>query len=140
MAQRLRDTGIAFSATDTGSLRIPAREQAVGDILVSFEDGEVSVFLGDITHCHFTPYEADEEFPGRTSEQAAVDAAQFIHEVVQDQWVVWCWPDGHGGCYKPDGTDDESADSPPPGEEVKYFRWSGPFVPSNTSLERMRER
>ena len=139
-AQRLQDAGIAFSTTDCDSLRIPAREQAVGDIVVSFESGEVSVFLGDITHCHFTPYEADDKFPGCTAEQAATDAVRFIREVVEDQWVIWCWADGRGGCYKPDGDDEESANSPLPGEEVKYFRWSGKFVPSNTSLKRTRGR
>jgi hypothetical protein len=130
-ARRLRDAGIAFSATDAGSLRIPAHDQAAGDILVSFEDGEVSVFLGDITHRHFTPYAADDKFPGYTAQQAAADVAQFIREVIDDQWIIWRWLDGRGGCYKPGGNDDESAHSPPPGEEVEYFRWSGKFVPSN---------
>jgi hypothetical protein len=112
----------------------------VGDILVSFEGGEVSVFLGDITHRHFTLYEAGDTFPGCTSEQAATDAAQFIREVVEDKWVIWRWRDGGGGCFKPGGDDEESADSPLPGEDVKYFRWSGQFVPSNTLLERTRDK
>ena len=29
---------------------------------MSFEGGEVSVFLGEITHCHFTPHAADDKF------------------------------------------------------------------------------
>jgi hypothetical protein len=139
MARRLREAGIALAAADAESLRIPARAPAVGDIFVSFEGGQVSVFLGDITHRHFTPYEADDKFPGCTDEQAATDAAHFIREVVEDKWVIWCWRDGRGGCFKPGGDDEESADSPLPGEEVMYFRWSGPFVPSNTSLERTRD-
>ncbi|MBS1155244.1 MAG: hypothetical protein H6R07_1168 [Proteobacteria bacterium] len=137
-AARLSDAGIEFVTVDLDGLRIPAREPVVGDILVLFEGGEVSVFLGDITHCHFTPDQADDKFPCCTAEQAAKDAAQFIREVVEDKWVLWCWNDGRGGCFKPDGNDEEAADSPLPGEEVKYFRWSGSFVPSNTSLERTR--
>jgi len=137
-AQRLTDAGIAFVAGASETLRIAAREPAVGDLVVSFEDGEVSVFLGDITHCHFTPYAADDKFPGRTHEQAVADAVQFISEVVQDKWVIWCWSYGRGGCFKPDGDHEEAADAPLLGEDVKCFLWSGQVVPSNKSQERKR--
>lgn len=106
---------------------------------MSFEGGEVSVFLGDITHCHFTPYIADDKLPGCTNEQAVEDAVRFVSEVVRDKWVIWCWSDGSGGCFKLDGAADEAADTPLPGEEVKYFFWSGQVVPSNTSFERTCE-
>jgi hypothetical protein len=139
-AQRLRDAGIAFVEDASETLRIAAREPAIGDLVVSFEDNEVSVFLGDITHCHFTPYAADGKFPGCTNEQAVGDAVQFISEVVQDKWVIWSWSDGRGGCFKPDGDDEQAADAPLAGEDVKYFLWSGQVVPSNKSLERTRGR
>jgi len=139
-AQQLRNAGIAFVAGPAETLRIAARQPSIGDIAVSFEGGEVSVFLGDITHCHFTPYAADDKFSGCTNEQAVENAVRFIGEVVQDKWVIWCWSDGRGGCFKPDGDDEEAADAPLPGEEVKYFLWSGQVVPSNTSLERTRDR
>ena len=126
----LGDAGIAFSGAGPESLRIPARVPDIGDILVSFEGGEISVFIGDITHCHFTPYEANDKFSGRTNEQTATDAVRFIREVMEDKWVIWRWSDGRGGCFKPDGDDDESADSPLSGEEVKYFRWSGQLRPN----------
>ncbi len=137
-SQRLRDAGIAFAAGDVETLRISARNPAIGDIVVSFEDGEVSVFLGDITHCHFTPYEADDKFPGCTKQRAATDAVQFIREVVDDKWVIWCWSDGRGGCFKLEGDDEEVADAPLLGEDVKCFLWSGAFVPSSKSLGRVR--
>ena len=138
-AQRLRDAGIAFVADASETLRIAARDPAIGDLVVSFEGNEVSVFLGDITHCHFTPCAADDKCRGCTNEQAVADAVRFISEVVQDKWVIWSWSDGRGGCFKPDGNDEEAADAPLPGEDVKYFRWSGRVVPSNKSLERTRE-
>lgn len=137
-AQLLRDSGIAFASGEVETLRIAGREPAIGDIVVTFERSEVSVFLGDITHCHFTPCEADDKYPGFTIEQAATDAVRFIREVVQDKWVIWCWSDGRGGCFKPDGDDEEAADAPLQGEDVKYFLWSGPFVPPNRLLERTR--
>jgi hypothetical protein len=139
MAQRMRNAGIAFVAGASETLRVAAREPAVGDLVVSFEGNEVSVFLGDITHCHFTPYARDDKWPGCTNEQAAEDAVQFISEVVQDRWVIWCWNDGRGGCFKPDGNDEEAADAPLPGEDVKYFLWSGQVEPPKKSLGRMGE-
>ena len=137
-AQRLSGAGIVFVVGPSETLRISAREPEVGDLVVSFEGNEVSVFLGDITHCHFTPYAADDKVPGCTDEQAVTDAVQFISEVMQDKWVIWCWSDGRGGCFKPDGDDEETADAPLPGESVKFFLWSGQVVPSNKSLERTR--
>jgi hypothetical protein len=127
-SQFLLNAGIEFMSDETGDIRITGRNSAVGDIVVSFDQGEVSVFLGDITHRHFTPYEADDKFPGCTLEQATSDAVSFIREVIADQWVIWRWSDGRGGCYKPGGNDDE-ADAPLPGETVECFVWSGPFVP-----------
>ena len=123
--QRLRDAGIAYSLGDGDTVRIAGRELAIGEIVVTFDDGEVSVFLGDFTHRHFTPYEADDRFPGCTPDQAAAEAVQFIQEVIEDKWLIWSRDDGMGGCYKPDGDADESADAPSAGEDVRIFRWSG---------------
>jgi hypothetical protein len=137
-SQRLLDAGIEFTADEAGSVRITGRNSAVGDIVVSFDGNEVSVFLGDITHCHFTPYKADDNFPGCTPEQAATDAVSFIREVIADQWIIWRWSDGRGGCYKP-GADDDAADGPLPGELVEYFVWSGPYVPPGKAPTGARE-
>jgi hypothetical protein len=128
-SERLRLAGIAISQEADGSLRIAGPNSAIGDAVVSFDDGEISVFLGDITHCHFTPVEAQGNFPARTPEQAADEATQYLREVLADEWVIWRRNDGRGGCYKPDGDDWESADAPLPGEEVERFLWSGAPVP-----------
>ena len=135
----LRAVGITPALESGGTLWIAARDAKVGDIVVSFEGDEISVFLGDITHCHFTPYAAQDSFPGCTPMEAAADASQFIREVISDQWVIWRWRDGRGGCFKLGGNDEESADAPLPGEEVESFVWSGQLVPPNKSLERTRE-
>jgi len=112
-SQRLLDASIEFASDETGGLRIAARNSEIGDIKISFDDGEVSVFLGDVTHCHFSHYEAYDNFPGCTPERAATDAVAFIREVVTDQWVVWRRNDGRAsGCYKLGGDDQEAADAP----------------------------
>jgi hypothetical protein len=114
----LRRAGIEPSLEPDGTLRVAAQDPSVGDIVASFEGDEVSVFLGDITHCHFTPYAAQDNFPGCTPGEAAADASQFIREVVTDQWVIWRRRDGRGGCFKLGGCDEEGADTPLPGDEV----------------------
>jgi hypothetical protein len=135
----LKRAGVKPSLEQDGTLRVAALDSNVGDIVVSFEGDEISVFLGDITHCHFIPYAAQDNFPGCTPGEAAADASQFIHEVVSDQWVIWRWRDGRGGCFKLGCNDEESADAPLPGEEVESLVWSGRLVPPNTSFERTRE-
>jgi hypothetical protein len=130
-SQRLHGAGIAFLIEGGEAIRIPAGNSEVGDIVVSFEGGEISVYLGDITHCHFTPYEADDKSPGCTPDQAAADAAQFIREVMDDLWIIWRYSDGRGGgCYMPEGDDEEEADAPLSGHGVEYFVWSGSLVPN----------
>ena len=136
---RLRNAGIDFAVAENGSLGISGPDTGIGSIVVLFDDAEVSVFLGDITHCHFTPYAAQGDFPGCTPEQAASNAVEFISEVVADKWIIWRWSDGRGGCYKAGGDDEESADAPLPGEEVESLLWSGPLVPPNNRIERTRE-
>jgi hypothetical protein len=137
-SQRLRDLGVEVSQEAGGSLRIAGPNAAIGDAVVSFDDGEISVFIGDITHCHFTPVEAQGNFPALTPEQAADQAATYLREVLADEWVIWRWGNGSGGCYKPDGDDWESADAPLQGEDVERFFWSGARVPPNNKLQRTR--
>ena len=139
-SQALRQAGIAFSQESDGTLRIKCPNPALGEVVVSFDDGEISVFLGDITHSHFTPIEARGKFPARTPEHAAGEVAQFLREVLADEWVIWRWKDGRGGCYKPGGDDWESANAPLPAEEVERFVWSGSFVPPDKLQERTDER
>ena len=137
---RLRDAGIEFAVADNGDLGIAGPNIALGSMIISFEDDEVSVFLGDVTHCHFTPCAPQDDFPGRTPEQVASLAVEFISEVVADEWVIWRWSNGRDGCYKPDGDDEESANAPLSGEDVEYHLWSGPLVPPDKPLARTRER
>jgi hypothetical protein len=125
--QRLSAREIPFHLEADGAVRIAAKCPELGDIQIAFEDGEVSVFVGDITHSHFTPFEAYDNFKTYTPEDAADDAVEFVAEIIADAWIIWKYPDGFGGCYKIDGDVLSSADAPLSGEGVESFVWSGPL-------------
>jgi hypothetical protein len=125
--KRLRRLKIDFSSEPDGALRIAARHPAVGDMIVGFDDSEVSVFIGQITHCHFTPGACGDISASDSIEECVTESARYIHEVVSDEWVLWRYPSGAGGSY----SDANSIDSP--GGDAEQFRWSGPLNPEHAA-------
>ena len=135
----LESAGIAFE-DDAGQLRIPARHVAVGDLLITFDDGEITVFVGNFTHRHFTPREATAICAASTIEDCMKDAAEFVSGILDDQWILWAYPGGTGGSYRVGGEGNPMEDTPLPEEEVVRFLWSGPLDSRDSkSLERKRE-
>jgi hypothetical protein len=124
-ARRLASIGIAFHNDANGDVRVPALCNDVGDLVLSFADGEISVFIGNITHRHFTPFAAHGKLAAYSNEDCARDAIQFVSEVLNDKWVIWKLSNGTGGCFIPGGDDESSADAPLAGETPSTFVWSG---------------
>lgn len=127
----MRSAGIDFIVEECGDLRIPKRSEAVGDLVIGFDGGEITVFIGCFMHRHFTPGACGD--PSADDEQAECVrvAAQFVTEVLSDLWVLWTYPNGAGGCYRIDGDTESTADTPieDDGEHVPRFVWSGPWTP-----------
>ena len=118
--------GVNFESAPDGSLVIEAKCKDVGDLVISFENNEISVFIGEITHDHFTP-----ESPEHLNE-CIIEAVEFVNDILRDRMIIWSYPDGIGGSYKIGTEQDPMSDSPLDGEDVKYFTWSGTYQPSNT--------
>jgi hypothetical protein len=112
----LSAAGVAFE-DDGGQLRIPARHPEVGDLLITFDDSEITVFVGNFTHRHFTP----------EAEDCVRDALDYVWGILNDQWILWAYPGGAGGSYRVGTEDDPKQDAPPPDETVIRYLWSGPF-------------
>ncbi len=110
----LTAAGVAFD-DDGGQLRIPARHPEVGDLLITFDEGEITVFVGNFTHRHFT----------LESEGNVRDALDYVCGILNDQWILWAYPGGAGGSYRVGAQDDPSEDAPPPDETVIRYLWSG---------------
>ena len=124
--QELRSASVAFERDADGALRVPARCRDVGELVIALDDDEISVFIGEFTHCHFTPGACgDLEGTDRVGE-AVREAADFVRGVLADQWVLWRYPNGGGGCYLLGDEEDPMADVPL-GEDAQCYLWSGPY-------------
>jgi hypothetical protein len=123
----LRLASIAFQAEASGDLRLPAISREVGDLVIAFDDGEITVYVGRFTHCHFTPGECGDPSAVDHEAECVKTAVDFIGEVLRDCWVMWAYASGAGGCYRLGGDDEASADTPitDNGEHVPLYVWSG---------------
>ena len=136
----LKVNGIAFE-DDGGQLRIPARHVDVGDLLITLDDEEITVFVGNFTHRHFTPHEGSATYAATTAENCVIDALEYISGILNDEWVLWSYPGGAGGSYRLGREDDPGADVPLPDGVVVRYLWSGPYDSRTTkSPERTREQ
>jgi hypothetical protein len=125
--RELESAGVVLQRDPDGALRIPARCPEVGDLVIAFDNDEITVFLGNLTHCHFTPGAGGNlEAPDREGECVRV-AVDFVRAVLHDRMVMWRYPNGAGGCYRIEDEDNRMADTPLKGEEVASFLWSGPY-------------
>ena len=118
--------GVAFE-DDGGQLKIPARHLEVGDLLITFDEGEITVFVGNFTHRHFTPYEGSASYAASTIEDCVRNALEYVCGIVNDQWVLWAYPGGAGGSYRMGAEGDPKEDAPQPDETVIRYLWSGPY-------------
>lgn len=124
--QKLQSDGVTFERNSDGTLRIPALCPDVGDLIIAFDDDEITVYLGRFTHCHFTPGVCgNAEDPDQVHE--AVDTAvEFVSSVMADKFVIWRYPNGGGGCYRLEAERDPMADTPL-GSNAQRYLWSGPY-------------
>lgn len=125
LVKRFKAAGVAFEE-DGGQLRIPARLADVGDLLIAFDDGEITVYVGNFTHCHFTLYQGSDTYAERTAKDCVEHAPGYICGILNDQWVLWSYPGGSGGSYRLGAEDDPMEDAPLLGEGVIRYVWYGP--------------
>jgi hypothetical protein len=127
VSRDLRSKGVAFGYEPDGCLVIEAICGEVGDLVISFENAEITVFIGDLTHCHFTP-----DSPNLLNE-CVLEAVDFVNDILQDRIVIWNYPNGAGGCYEIGNEEDPMADAPIKDSGEKCFIWSGPYQSTGAS-------
>lgn len=54
--QTLPEVEYHVKHTPTLEITIPAKHPEVGNILITFEGEEVTVYAGEYHHCHFSPF------------------------------------------------------------------------------------
>ena len=119
--------GVTCQRNAAGVICFSALCSAVGDLIVYFDGGEITVDISRITHCHFSPYEAGPTYPGNSVDDCVRAAAEYVRSVLSNERVLWRYENGAGGTYLPGEAADGTADSPPEGEDVEQFLWSGPY-------------
>jgi len=101
---------------------IPAAHPEVGDILINDDDDEATLFIGDITHNHYNPY--DESLSQDQIDYAvSMEVIAFLEALFQDKILLWKTDRGGGGCTHIQ--DEENMDKII--ENNKSFLWSGPI-------------
>lgn len=117
--------GISFERSVDGSFRIPGKSTDVGDLLLSSEDAGVTVYVGNLTHAHFSSYPGDEFNAEYTRADCVRDAVVLVRGIIEERWLIWVYPNGAGGCYEI-GTESEfDSDVPLPDSGAVLFKWSG---------------
>ena len=80
--------------TDSLSITIPAMDQRVGDINITFDREEVTVRIGKLAHTHFETY-LDDSLPKQDAEdQATSDAIDFVKDILDNLVIIERWYDG----------------------------------------------
>jgi hypothetical protein len=111
------------SFTDRVTLTIPAKSAAVGPLVLYLDGDEITLSIGDHTHCHFSAYAA----VGSASEierEITEKAIRFVEDLLADRVVIWSRREGghvrSGGTYFVDETGHTGRD---PGSDG--YLWSG---------------
>jgi hypothetical protein len=112
MRRRFPETRMEF-LTGEEVVRIPCLSGAIGDLYITADDDEATVFVEDMTHGHFTPYRTQELFESRTPAEGKThvieECCEFLEQLFHDEIVVWVSADGQrGGWYS------REAHGPPP--------------------------
>jgi hypothetical protein len=92
------------------------------DLRIMDDGDEATIYLGDITHGHFNPYDPDlaqDEIDARVTD----DVLLFLDELFADKYLLWkSTKDGSGGWEFLDN----DLKLREPDANTKYFLWSGP--------------
>jgi|KBSSwiStaDraftv2_1062776.scaffolds.fasta_scaffold1969134_1 hypothetical protein len=113
-----------FQAKESPRIGIfPAEHPDVGDVTIVDDDSEVTVYVGDITHGHFNPYDqalTDEQ----VAEEVTADVVQFLNDLFADRVLLFKSPkDGSGGWRLLSYDHQYSL-----GAEALTYLWSGPVA------------
>lgn len=106
----------------TWEMRIPAPNPHIGFVSVSADEEEATVFVGEITHGHFNPYDSSlsEDAHAKWVSDAVIG---FLEDLFRDRVVVWTSASGgRGGWFVL-----EEGAEPELSKNVSAHLWSRPL-------------
>ena len=106
-------------------IRVPAPSKVMGDVVVSSDIDELTVYLGKHTHCHFSLIMYQDRPPSEAIEIVVHEAVDFLKDLLADQIVVWSTGSGQqGGTFHRDAQPERLEPA------ARAYLWSGaPFIP-----------
>lgn len=114
----------AFS--DRLEVTIRGASPAIGDVTVYSDSDELTVYVGEHTHCHFSLYMHQDRPTAEAADAVVAETLAFLSDLFADRIVVWSRSDAgvpSGGTFHRD-MEPELLE---PG--AKAYLWSGaPFI------------
>jgi hypothetical protein len=102
---------------------VTAAHQEVGDVRINDDEDEATLFIGDITHNHYNPY--DESLSQEETDYiVSIEVIEFLNALLHDKILLWKTERGGGGCTHIDY--EENMDKII--ENNRSFLWSGPIA------------
>lgn len=121
--ERYIATGVQIGSPPDAIVVFSAKDERVGDLSICDDGDEATVYIGNITHVHFNPYNpqlSQEEIDKEVTD----DVLGFLEDMFSDKILLWkARESGSGGCQNVDFTEGSLELR----ENVDYFLWSGPF-------------
>jgi hypothetical protein len=106
----------------------PAAHPEVGDVTIYDDGDEATVYIGEITHTHFNPYDQSLT-DAQIAATVTCDVVDFLTELFADRVLLWTsLENGSGGCQSLDYDGGRPRKS-----DVLTYVWSGPTSDYNNA-------
>jgi hypothetical protein len=119
------DKPFLFSSPPDPIIRLPSGLAGIGDLLICDHGEEATVYITEITHGHFNPYDASLT-QDQVDQKVTEDVVAFLRDLFSDRVLLYRTPSrGMGGWHVFSGVPNEVALV----QGREYFVWSGPPYP-----------
>ena len=117
------DKPFSFSSPPDPIIRLPSGFAEMGDLLIYDHGAEATIWITEITHGHFNPY--DESLSqDQVDQKVTEDVIAFLRDLFSDRVLLYRTPTrGMGGWFIFSGVPSEHALV----EGREHFLWSGPY-------------
>ena len=114
-----------IDSVDNPIARFPAAQKEVGDVLVYDDGDEATVYVENVSHSHFNPY--DETITQEQRETVVTeDVISFLKALFADQVLLHTSPDRRMGGWTRLDLQDRPVELSP---DQRYSLWSRPYEP-----------
>ena|SRR5438309_5182531 len=122
---------VPFEESFSDRLEVTVRGASpIGDLTILSDPEELTLYVGEHTHCHFSLYMHQDRSPAAAIDAVVEETVGFLDDLLADRIVVWSRSVG-GGVPSAGGTfrRDTAPDLLEPG--ARAYLWSGtPFIPA----------